>query len=381
MPDFQWTQVVVLCGLFAFLGYWLAISRWRGRGHIKPPEQLEPGKKFPRSHDTPSIRVWEEQFHQGRLAFRDSLELANTYRRKGDIQAAIEIHQSLYGRPSLGWKDQQEAQFELAMDFFQAGILGRAEDLLRSLVSQNGPYTAEVVRLLLNIYRQEQDWEAAIQLFRRHESLAGKDLQWEHVHVLCEQAEALGSNQRARELVREAQQIKTSSLRPPLILMQFAIQDRRWKEFRRLLQGVVSQEIVRTDLLRPILTDVVRRHPSEVLAIMKVLRQHNQQPDVRLLHGELLCDTGQPEQGIQLIRSVPLNPVTLRFRLENLADKLESAELSLLAEDVVKHQSQQTHYQCRQCGYESHGHHWHCPQCSHWESLAPSGRQNSKLLI
>lgn len=383
MPDFQWTQVVLLCGLSLVIGYILATNRWHNRKPKDPPAHQEPGKTFPRSHDTPATRVLEEQFQSGRLGFDESLELAATYRRQGDIQSAIDIHQSLYGRPGLSWKSQQRAQFELALDFFHAGILGRAEDLLKSLIPQNGPHTAEAVRLLLVIYQQEQDWEEALTLFERHPSLSDSGLHWEHVHMLCEQAEALMGRDpsRVKQLTRKAIQLTSSSLRPELIQMRMAMEERRWRELSRLVTDFLSRPDPRTDLLRPVIKHLRDSQPRELPRLVSVLSRKNDDANVRLLHGELLFDMGREEEGIQLIRSVPLNMDTLKWRLQHQAQALNSIELQHMVDELTRQQSQQPYYQCSHCGYESHSHHWHCPQCNRWESLLPSDKKNGKLLI
>lgn len=383
MPDFSWTQVVLLCGLSLFIGYSLAGAIWRRRRPLVPPEQVEAGSKTPRSHDTPALRVLEEQFHQGRLGFEESLELAATFRRQGDLQGATEIHQSLYGRPGLDWESQQRAQFELAKDFFQAGILGRAEDLLRPLVSVSGAKTIDAVRLLIKIYQQEQDWEAAIELFDQHPNLATGGLRWEYVHMLCERAEVVINNDPrvAKDLVRRASQVEPTSNRPMLIALELASRDGRWRELTRMTHRFLDAEQVRIDLLGPVLHHVAREYPEHMKPLLMVLQRHNQHAAVRMLHGELLFQLGETEQGIQLIKSVPLNVDTLQWRLDYLADHLGSSDLRVITDDLQRTEAKTLRYQCTHCGYRSHSHHWHCPQCDRWETLTPGERKNSKLLI
>ncbi|TGG95800.1 hypothetical protein E4656_05175 [Natronospirillum operosum] len=384
MPLFQWTQVLLLCALCLVIGYVAASSRARWRRNLKPPEQQPAGRLFPRSHETPATRVLEEQFHAGKLGFDESLELADTYRRQGDIQGAIDIHQSLYGRPGLHWRNMQRAQFELARDFFQAGILGRAEDLLRSLVAQNGEQTEEAVRLLLKIYQQEQDWEEAVELFESHRSLAQGDLRWEHVHMLCEQAETMLLRQpdRARVMARQALQVLEDSQRPVLLLMRLAMQQQRWREFNRLVQSYLTQPESRIDLFRPIARNAVLQYPEQQRTLLNTLQKYNHQPEVRLLQGELLFESGLSDQGIQLVESVPLNEDTLAWRLDHLAHCSGDEDLKRLSEELKASFAQQNRYQCSHCGFESAAHYWHCPQCERWETLQPMRYQKSgKLLI
>lgn len=383
MPDFSWIQVLLLCGLSLFLGYRLADFIWRRRRPIAPPDQYAPENPPERSLQTPALRVLEDQFHQGRLSFDESLELAATYRRQGDLHGATEIHQSLYGLPGLDWASQQRAQFELAMDFFQAGILGRAEDLLTPLVTQGGAMTAEAVRLLIKIYKQEQDWSPALQLFERHPRLSEGGLRWEHVHMLCEQAATLRDSEpaEARDLVRKAGQVEPTSTRPRLMALQLAADQARWRDLTRFTHHFLDTEFKRVDLLAPVLQQIANQHAEHMQPLLMVLQRYNQHAEVRLLHGELLFQLGDTEQGMKLIESVPLTLDTLQWRLDYLADQTGVSSLRAITDELQRTQEKVLHYQCGYCGYQSHSHHWHCPQCGRWETLTPGNVRNSKLLI
>lgn len=383
MPDFSWIQVLLLCGLSLYLGYRLADVIWRRRRPLAPPDRYVPDSPAERSHQTPALRVLEDQFHQGKLSFEESLELAATYRKQGDLQGATEIHQSLYGLPGLDWASQQRAQFELAKDFFQAGILGRAEDLLKPLVAQGGAVTAEAVRLLIKIYKQEQNWSPALSLFEHHPRLGEGGLRWEQVHMLCEQATVLleHSPDEARDLVRKASQVEPASNRPRLMALQIAADQGRWREVTRQTHHFLGAEFRRVDLLSPVLHQIVRRHADNMQPLLMVLQRYNQHADVRLLHGELLFQLGDTEQGIQLIESVPLTLDTLQWRLDYLADQLVSSQLRAITDELQRTQDKALNYQCGHCGYQSHSHHWYCPQCDRWETLSPGNTRHSKLLI
>src|SRR5690625_5977863 len=53
--------------------------------------------------------------------------LGNLFRRRGEIERAIRVHQSLLARADLQPAAREDAQFELAQDFLKAGMLDRAE--------------------------------------------------------------------------------------------------------------------------------------------------------------------------------------------------------------------------------------------------------------
>src|ERR1700730_15051430 len=95
--------------------------------------------------------------------------LGNLFRRQGEIDRAIRMHQNLLDRPDLPADKRQTAVFELAQDFHRAGLLDRAEELFSRL--DGGPFEVQALGFLLQIYEQEKDWQKAIATTKRMEAL------------------------------------------------------------------------------------------------------------------------------------------------------------------------------------------------------------------
>ncbi|MFY0665913.1 MAG: hypothetical protein JXQ97_14925 [Natronospirillum sp.] len=330
-----------------------------------------------------AVRSLEDQFLQGTLSFNASLELAEVHRRQGDVQAAIDIHQSLYGRPGLSWDAQQRAQLELAKDFYSAGILGRAEDLFRSLIAQHGSYSTDAARLLLKIYQQQKDWAAAVSLFDAHRTLASNGLNLDHVHMLCEQAQYLAASDtnKALKLVKEASDISVVSRRPLITYISLAVQSGADRDLNRHLQRYIDQHSDRMDLLRDILRTLCLKRPEYVTRITPVLERNHNNADVRLIHGDLLCRLDRMEEGVALLDSVPVNGVTIAYQLQHLSQRQREPSLERIARTLSPLKDQHWLYRCSHCGYETSAHHWHCPQCDRWETLNLNQGQFANLLI
>ena len=96
--------------------------------------------------------------------------LGNLFRRQGEIDRAIRMHQNLLDRPDLAADKRQLAVFELAQDFHRAGLLDRAEELFSKL--DGSPFEVQSLGFLLQIFEQEKDWQKAINVTRRMEALA-----------------------------------------------------------------------------------------------------------------------------------------------------------------------------------------------------------------
>ena len=114
--------------------------------------------------------------------------LGSLFRRQGEVDRAIRMHQNLLDRPDLPADRRESAVFELAQDFHRAGLLDRAEELFTRL--DGTPYEHPSLSFLLSIYEQEKDWPKAIAVSRRMEAIAKQPYHKEISHYDCELAQA-----------------------------------------------------------------------------------------------------------------------------------------------------------------------------------------------
>src|SRR3989338_5478264 len=96
------------------------------------------------------------------------LAVGKLFRRRGEVDRAIRIHQNLIARPQLEKNYREQSLFELGQDYLSAGMLDRAERIYLELVDVK-EYAAPALRALLDIYKQEKEWENAIQTVGRLE--------------------------------------------------------------------------------------------------------------------------------------------------------------------------------------------------------------------
>ena len=94
--------------------------------------------------------------------------LGSLFRRRGEYDRAIRMHQNLLDRADLGAEQKLQAQMELGQDYLKAGILDRAEELFSRLQSTSQSVAAR--RFLLEIYQQEKDWPRAIEMTKQVET-------------------------------------------------------------------------------------------------------------------------------------------------------------------------------------------------------------------
>src|ERR1700709_1388016 len=91
--------------------------------------------------------------------------LGNLFRRRGEYERAVRVHQHLLSRGDLSTADRHRAQHALALDYLQAGLLDRAEEALRKL--EGTPYAGQALLELLSIYERSRDWVQAAEVSRK----------------------------------------------------------------------------------------------------------------------------------------------------------------------------------------------------------------------
>lgn len=94
------------------------------------------------------------------------LALGSLFRRQGEVERAIRIHQNLIARPQLEKEQRIKALFELGQDYLHAGVLDRAERLFLELLEINDE-DLMTYKCLLNIYEKQKDWRQAITVAKK----------------------------------------------------------------------------------------------------------------------------------------------------------------------------------------------------------------------
>jgi lipopolysaccharide biosynthesis regulator YciM len=90
--------------------------------------------------------------------------LGSLFRRRGEYDRAIRMHQNLLERADLGEEQKLTAMLELGQDYLKAGILDRAEEVFKKIEPTRHAPAAR--RHLLEIYELEKDWSRALSMAR-----------------------------------------------------------------------------------------------------------------------------------------------------------------------------------------------------------------------
>ena len=169
--------------------------------------------------------------------------LGHLFRRRGEVDRAIRVHQNLLARPNLADSQRHQALFSLGEDYLSAGLFDRAEKLFSELVDSDS-HGEVALRKLVYIYEQERDWQQAIDMLRKLEVLTGERMP-EVAHYYCElaeQARVAGELDKAREYLKHTVRTDSGALRGKLVRAAIAETEEDFHQALNLYQGVIETD-------------------------------------------------------------------------------------------------------------------------------------------
>ena len=309
--------------------------------------------------------------------------LGSLFRRRGEVDRAIRIHQNIIARPDLAAEQRDQALFSLGKDYLHAGLLDRAEKLFVRL-SQGSRYQVQALENLCRIYEQEKEWQKAIDAGQQLETLGGRSLALQIAHYYCELAEegaASNDYAAARRYVKKAQAGRPRTMRGALTRAHIARETNDHKTAIRLYHRIIDEH---TYLIAEALPEIVATYEKDgsMSGLDKVLRSMlDKNPDMRSLVAYTAIVNNISDIPIidECVENYLLDEPTLSefvdlhiFSQGNGATQSEA--LSKVRSALSKLATATPRYQCQECGFSSQRLLWQCPSCRNWETQRPASR-------
>lgn len=309
------------------------------------------------------------------------LALGNLFRRQGEVDRALRVHQNLVARPNLKPEHRNQARYELAQDYLRAGVLDRAENLFRELADQ-GMFLERTLPGLITIYEQGRDWQQAVATTRTLEAVRGHSLRPIIAQYYCELADQARSDAdpaAALAFVKQARSEYRECVRASLIQGELAEAAQDYAGAVRAYQQVLKQDVdFATEVLAPLhrcytALDDMRGYRRFLESMLK--HYEGAAPHVALAQ---LLQEEQDSAGAVMhlaayVRDTP-NWIgfyhLLEFTWSDAPESL-SGPLNSLRESLRHIIGQQATYLCSHCGFSGRYRHWQCPSCRQWNSIAP----------
>lgn len=305
------------------------------------------------------------------------LALANLFRRRGETERAIRIHQNLIARPTLSNQHRIQALVELGLDYMSAGVLDRAELLFLELLQQQ-PVPLEAPKQLLRIYQQEKKWQQAIDMAKRIPAEKNLNTRALIAQFYCELADKLIDKDRcqALELLKNAHYYDHNCVRASFLESKILIAQEHYHKAIRVLQLVEQQNHFFLSETLPLLhicyeslglLDEFRDWLQQLLA------RHTNLTSARLLLTRLI----KQNQGNASAQQFLYQQLHRHPSVEGLHQLIMLGEdnhqvLVPLIKDVTSaliHKGDR--YTCKNCGFSGRTLHWQCPGCSQWATMRP----------
>jgi len=309
------------------------------------------------------------------------LMLGSLFRRRGEVDRAIRIHQNLIARPTLKAEQRMHALHELGQDYMRAGLLDRAEALFKELI-ETGPHTVNALEQLIDIYQQEKDWEKAIETARKLAFKTGRPQDNVIAHYYCELAEQeIRANEHTKALkyLKRALAADKHCARASILEGDIQFKSGNIKDAIRAFHRVEEQcadyipEVLdrlgrcyktlnRGDDMVNYLQGILKRQGgiSVMLALAEQLREREGDTQAAEFIAQQL-ETKPSVRGMD--RLIDLALIHIKEPAREKLEALKNVTAQLLVNNSV--------YQCEVCGFHGKTLHWQCPGCKNWNTVKP----------
>jgi len=312
--------------------------------------------------------------------FETQLALGHLFRRRGEVDRAIRLHQGLANRQDLSDGQRVQALLALGEDYMKSGLLDRAETVFTDLarIDQRAP---QALKHLIGIYQAERDWEKAIENATRYEQVTDEPMGKLIGQFECELAErhrAAGRLDEARAAIERANAADAMSVRAGIIEgrleSDFGNDEGAVRAFERAARNdpdylpEILPQLLKNyrnvgDLAgaRAFLAEMAEHYRgiAPVLALARLMEEQEGVGPARAYLGRQLKDrpSVRGESAlIDLTLAEGADPVATLQDLKHITDQL-----------LVRNPA----YRCTRCGFGARTHHWQCPSCKEWGTVKP----------
>ncbi|PUE20110.1 lipopolysaccharide assembly protein LapB [Limnohabitans sp. WS1] len=307
--------------------------------------------------------------------------LGNLFRRRGEYDRAVRVHEHLLQRADISTSDRQRAQHGLALDYLKAGLLDRAEEALRKLEGTSYEGQARLARMA--IYERSREWPEAAAVARLLEKSGESNFGIRLAHYQCEQArEAVQKGDSAKALALLAQSLKEQSeaARPRILQGQLLLSQGQAVPAYASLAVLFERNDTAAPLAAASLAQAAQAcgKADEALALLQA--HYQRQPCIDVLDA-IMTLSANPSPADQLTQAQAmqryldhLQKTPSLMAASRWLNGVQPSDHALPApvQKALEHATKPlTRYRCAACGFEAKEHFWHCPGCQAWDSYPP----------
>ncbi|MAJ26345.1 MAG: hypothetical protein CME52_00685 [Halieaceae bacterium] len=349
-----------------------------------PPSQYYLGLNFLLDGEQESaLKAFSEALAVNAETFETHITFGSLLRKRGEVDNAIKIHQSLLSRSRLPDVQKNQAHLELAKDFIAAGLLDRAEQLLKDLIELSEDHRLDAKVLLVEVFEASRDWDQAYKLTESQLLEASDDNGQEATvikahaklgHYCCEAAEdkeSAGDLEAARELAERALNWTEESVWPHIILARL---DQQQDQPRRAYDRLIAAARMSPERLPEFASQLIAVSDSvnaraDLTPLLATLLTQREDPQLRVILADEHGARGDDAKALDVIKQGLNKKPSSRLLMQALTLLGEEVATPEIIEGAKKLASRQSAYLCGVCGFHGPSFYWQCPGCKSWDTL------------
>lgn len=358
---------------------WLAsrvdIKQWRLEGRQAPKAYFRGLNHLLNEQQDEAIDAFIEAVQHDPDTSELHFALGNLFRRRGDYDRAVRVHEHLLARADLSPKDRERAQHALANDFLKAGLLDRAESALWKLEGTEFASQARLSRLA--IYERTREWDKAREVAALLDNSAHGSFRLRLAHYACERADQLRQQDHTTEALTmlELAVVRT----PESARAWIALADVR----QALMQTTLAWEALRQLFMHapghvPLIAHnwsvwgrLLGRSEEAMAHLQAWRQQHAPSLDVTQAMASLASESGAAQQFYIDHLAAEASLVAAQLWLTGHSFGGTADEEQLVKKALERACMPLKRYRCAACGFEAQRYFWHCPGCQSWDSYPP----------
>jgi lipopolysaccharide biosynthesis regulator YciM len=328
-----------------------------------------------------AIEVFLKLAEFNRDTVETHLALGNLFRRRGEVDRAIRVHQHLIARPNLSDQEKTIALLELGEDYMRAGLLDRAETLFTDLIAMDAQVPS-ALKHLISIYQHEKDWNKAIDHAQRIEKISDESQGPVIAQFYCELAELARASKNYSEAhshLEHAFESQPECVRAYIVLGHLEMQQGRLEAAAEAFERVATLDVdFVPEVLAPLLDCYARlqlMERAEKFLLDAIERSQGVSPVIAL--ARMYASTRGEQAAIDFLTRQLRQRPSVRGLMSLIGATLhksegEARENLLILQDLTRKLIEgQAMYRCSRCGFGAKAHHWQCPSCKTWGSVRP----------
>jgi lipopolysaccharide biosynthesis regulator YciM len=368
LPLLTWSLVLAALVLGILAGHFGWGKRWPGSLSKLHPDYLTGLDYLVSEQPDRALDMFLKLMDANAETIETHFALGSLYRRRGEVDRAIRIHQNLLARKELAPEHREQALLALAQDYLRAGVLDRAEGLFQQ-VSEVPRLRASALDALRGVYERQHDWQQALVAYRQLARIKAAPARTVAAHYLCELASVAierGDIVVARELLTQAREEALPFPRAALLGAQIAEREAQMDLAVKLLRQALTESPALLQEELPHLLKLVG--PAERDAILGELVAQAELRDFeelkRLVFAAIAADLGSAAPLRASIEKVFSQDPTLQAVWQEGPTQSER-----IAQEIGALLAQAEKYRCNECGFSGRNFYWHCPACHSWDSF------------